>query len=65
MLALAQFYNWSGDYRFSRQLLINLFDDLVVAMSFHLNLDTIKMVDIMKQDKDRRCMLKIVCAYMN
>lgn len=62
-LALAQFYNWSEQYSFSKKLLLSILDDLLIAMSFHLNLDSLKKADRMKQEKNRKCFLKTVDSF--
>ena len=58
--ALILFYNYTDEHETCRELCNALFDDITIAMSFHLNLEVYKMADAIKQDKDRRCMLKTV-----
>jgi len=60
ILALVSFYNWKGEYQTSRELAMSSLELFQICLSYHYNLDSLQHNDILKLEKARRCMQKIV-----
>ncbi len=60
VVALAKFYNGQGKYLLARDLCMSIMDAIVVSLSFHFHLDKLQDNDTLKQEKRRRCKVKIV-----
>ena len=62
VIALAKFYNGQGKHLLARDLCMSIMDAIVVSLSFHFHLDNLQDSDPVKQDKRRRCKVKIVAS---